>query len=172
MAPKILPILYWPNEKLREIAQPVSDPASEQEFIDSLFATMYDDKGIGLAATQVGVAKRIFVMDTFPAGGSHKKPLINPIIKEKRGTATHMEGCLSFPGIYFEVERAAEVILETLTLTGATEELTLTGIDAICAQHEIDHLNGVVFFDYLKQAKRVMMEDKLRKNIKKLRKHK
>lgn len=172
MAAKILPILYWPNEKLREVAVPVVNPLEEQDFIECLFETMYDDKGIGLAATQVGVAKRIFVMDTILAGGSHKKPLINPIIKEKRGITTHMEGCLSFPGIYFEVERAAEVIIETLKLTGETEELTLTGIDAICAQHELDHLNGVIFFDYLKQAKRVMMENKLRKNIKQLRKEK
>jgi peptide deformylase len=169
---KILPILHWPNEKLREVALPVTDPAAEQDFIEDLFTTMYDDHGIGLASTQVGVAKRIFVMDTRLAGGSYKKPLINPTIKEKRGTTTHMEGCLSFPGIYFEVERAAEVTIETLTLTGTTEELILTGIDAICAQHELDHLNGVVFFDYLKQAKRVMMEDKLRKTLKKRRRDK
>lgn len=170
--PKILPILYWPHEKLREVAQTVADPAAEADYIEDLFFTMYDDKGIGLASTQVGIPKRIFVMDTLSAGGSHKKPLINPIIKEKRGTSTHMEGCLSFPGIYFEVERAESVVLENTLLTGEKEELILTGIDAICAQHELDHLNGIVFFDYLKQAKRVVMEEKLRKNIKKLRREK
>lgn len=167
-----LTILYWPNEKLREVAQPVTNVTEEFDFIADLFETMYDDNGIGLASTQVGVPKRIFVMDTRTAGGSYKQAFINPTIKEKRGTTTHIEGCLSFPGIYFEVERAEELVIETLSLTGTTEELILNGIDAICAQHELDHLNGVVFFDYLKQAKRVMMEDKLRKNIKKLRKDK
>ncbi len=170
--PNILPILYWPNEKLREVAQPVTNVTEEFDFIADLFATMYDDNGIGLASTQVGVPKRIFVMDTRTAGGSYKQAFINPTIKERRGITTHTEGCLSFPGIYFEVERAAEVVIETLTLTGELQECTLNGIDAICAQHELDHLNGVVFFDYLKQAKRVMMEDKLRKNIKKRRRDK
>lgn len=124
--------------------------------------------GIGLASTQLGIPKRIFVMDTVRNGQGTRRAFVNPEIVFGVNEITMTEGCLSFPGIGVEMTRLESIIIETLTPDGEVEEVELHGLDAVCAQHEMDHLNGIVFFDYLKKTKRMMMEQKLRKNIKRL----
>jgi len=161
-------ILYWPDPRLKEKAEPVEGYGAEAEYIKEMFATMYANKGIGLASTQLGIPKRIFVMDTTHSGAGTKRAFVNPEIVFGVNETTMTEGCLSFPGIGVEVTRLESIIITTLTPEGETEEVELHGLDAVCAQHEMDHLNGIVFFDYLKKTKRMMMEQKLRKNIRKL----
>lgn len=165
---KIHKVLYWPDPRLREVAQPVESYEAEQEYIEEMFETMYKNDGIGLASTQLGIPKRIFVMDTTKSGNGIKRAFVNPKIVFGVNEITMTEGCLSFPGVGVEVTRLEGIIVETLNPDGTVEEVELHGLDAVCAQHEIDHLNGIVFFDYLKKTKRMMMEQKLRKNIKKL----
>lgn len=167
----ILDVKYWPHSCLKKIAPEVekNDIANCEQLINDLFETMYASHGLGLAATQCNIPIRILVIDSTQLGGMIKKAFINPVIKEKtEKTIVFEEGCLSFPGIFTNVIRAEGVIIENTTLTGDTEEVILNRVDAICFQHELDHLNGIVFFDHLKPVKRIMMEQKLRKNIKKL----
>lgn len=161
-------VLYWPNPKLKEKALPVESYAAEAEYIEEMFATMYANQGIGLASTQLGIPKRVFVMDTVRNGEGTKMAFVNPEIVFGVNEITMTEGCLSFPGVGVEVTRLESIIITSLTPEGKTEEYELHGLDAVCAQHEMDHLNGIVFFDYLKKTKRMMMEQKLRKNIKRL----
>lgn len=161
-------VLYWPDPRLKEVAKPVESYAAEQKYIDEMFQTMYTDKGIGLASTQLGIPKRIFVMDTRKGDVGTRRAFVNPKIVFGVNEVTMTEGCLSFPGIGVEMTRLESIIIETLNPNGEVEEVELHGLDAVCAQHEMDHLNGIVFFDYLKKTKRMMMEQKLRKNIKRL----
>lgn len=172
----ILEIKYWPDICLKKIAHEVTDfdGTNTDQIIDNLFETMTKNNGMGLAATQCDIQLRILVIDTYHAGtGKIKKAFINPTIKEKtEKTIISEEGCLSFPGVFVNILRAEGVVIENTTLTEDQEEVILNGVDAICFQHELDHLNGIVFFDHLKAAKRIMMEQKLRKNIKKLRRNK
>jgi peptide deformylase len=144
-----------------------------KEVCDNMFETMYDDKGIGLSATQVGIDLRIFVMDTKFEDEGICDAFINPVIVEaSEEKVVFPEGCLSFPDMFINLERAARIKLEYSDLTFERKTVILEGISAVCAQHEFDHLNGVVFFDYLKPAKRQMAEKKLRRQIKKKRKGK
>lgn len=163
-------VLYWPDPRLKEKAVPVESYAAEAQYIEEMFETMYANKGIGLASTQLGITKRIFVMDTTQNnnGIGTKQAFVNPEILFGVNEITMTEGCLSFPGIDVEVTRLESIIISTLLPDGTTDEVELHGLDAVCAQHELDHLNGIVFFDYLKKTKRMMMEQKLRKNIKRL----
>lgn len=167
----ILEVKFWPNQCLKEKAKMVTEkdlPAAEK-LVDDLFETMYAWRGLGLAATQVAVPIQVLVIDTEQAGGGLKRAFINPVIKEKtEKTMMTEEGCLSFPGVFARVTRPEGIIVETMTLTGETEDVILNGVDAVCLQHEIDHLNGVVFFDHLKPVKRRLVEEKLRKNIKRI----
>lgn len=158
-----LTILHFPDERLRTVAKPVEkvDDAL-RAFIDDMFETMYDAPGIGLAATQVDFHKRLIVIDV-----SEEKDqplvLINPEILEKTGVEEMDEGCLSVPGIYEKVERADQVKIRALDRNGEPFELEAEGLLAVCIQHEMDHLEGKLFVDYLSGLKRQRIKKKLEK---------
>lgn len=167
----IYEIKYWPHPCLKKIAEEVNeyDLKNVDDLIDNLFETMYSGRGMGLAATQCDIDMRVLVIDTTQIGGKIKQGFINPIIKETtEKTILSEEGCLSFPSIFIKIERPDGVVVEHTALTGDTKEVILNGVDAICFQHELDHLNGIVFYDHLKAAKRQIMETKIRKHVKKI----
>ncbi|RUO56726.1 peptide deformylase [Pseudidiomarina homiensis] len=158
-----LTILKYPDERLRTVAEPVTSvDDSLRDTIDAMFETMYDSNGVGLAATQVNVHKRLFLAD---CSEDQSEPLvfINPEITEKDGLFANEEGCLSFPGVYAKVERASKVTVKALDRNGEAFSLTAEGLLAICIQHELDHLNGKLFVDYLSPLKR----DRIRKKLEK-----
>ncbi len=158
-----LTILKYPDERLRTVAEPVTSvDDSLRDTIDAMFETMYDSNGVGLAATQVNVHKRLFLAD---CSEDQSEPLvfINPEITEKDGLFANEEGCLSFPGVYAKVERASKVTVKALDRNGEEFSLTAEGLLAICIQHELDHLNGKLFVDYLSPLKR----DRIRKKLEK-----
>ncbi|TDJ42382.1 MAG: peptide deformylase [Gammaproteobacteria bacterium] len=157
----ILRILEFPDPRLRKKATPVEvvDDAL-RGLIDDMFETMYEAPGIGLAATQVDVHKRLLVADI-----SHEKTdpyiLINPQLLEKDGLIVSEEGCLSVPGYYEEVERAEHIRVSFLNRDGAEVEMEANGMLAVCFQHEIDHLDGKLFVDYLSEVKRQRIRNRL-----------
>ncbi len=160
----ILKILEFPDPRLRKKAVPVANVDGDlRVLIDDMFETMYAAPGIGLAATQIDVHKRLFIADI-----SQEKDdpyvLINPEILEKDGVAVTEEGCLSVPGYFEEVERAEHVRVRYLDRDGNPLETDADGLLAICIQHEIDHLNGRLFVDYLSEAKRQRIRKKLEKD--------
>ncbi|NTS78654.1 peptide deformylase [Catenovulum sp. SM1970] len=162
----VLEVLKFPDERLRTVAQPVAEITTEIETnIEDLIETMYDAKGVGLAATQVDIHKRIFVAD---CSEEYNEPLVfvNPEITEKRGVEVHEEGCLSFPTIYAKVERAESVTVKALDKEGNEFTMDADGLLAICIQHELDHLNGKLFVDYLSPLKRQRIKAKLEKEAK------
>ena len=159
----ILEVLSFPDERLRTVAKPVEGvDASVKEIVKDMFETMRDENGIGLAATQVNIHKRIVVMDV-SEGQSEPRVFINPEIIEKSGTTISEEGCLSVPGNYAKVERAEKVKVKALDENGDEFELDADGLLAICIQHELDHLKGVLFVDYLSPLKRQRIRKKLEK---------
>ena len=158
-----LEILIFPDPRLRDRAKPVSQvDATIQRTIDDLFETMYEAPGIGLAATQVGLSLRIAVIDI---SKERNQPLclINPEILAREGEETMEEGCLSVPGYTEPVTRAARIRLRALDRTGKPFELEADGLLAVCIQHEIDHLDGKLFVDYLSSLKRQRIRKKLEK---------
>lgn len=160
----VMTVLKYPDERLRTVAKPITEVNdSIRETIDAMFETMYAEQGVGLAATQVDVHLRLFITD---CGGEEKQPLvfINPEIIESHGLFKHEEGCLSFPGIYAEVERAEKIKVKALNKQGEAFELETDGLLAICIQHELDHLNGKLFVDYLSPLKRDRIKKKLEKD--------
>jgi peptide deformylase len=164
----LLPILEYPNPRLRIKAQPMTsaDFTPElQQLIDAMFETMYAAPGIGLAATQVDFHKRMLVIDV---SKDREEPLvfINPEILVKEGVGTIEEGCLSVPGIFDDVERAAKVRVRALDRHGSTFERDCDDILAVCVQHEMDHLEGKLFVDYLSDLKRERIRKKLDKDRK------
>ena len=158
-----LKILEFPDLRLRTKATPVEvvDDAL-RAFIDDMFETMYDAPGIGLAATQVDFHKRLLITDVSP-DKSEPYVFINPEILEKDGVTVTDEGCLSVPGYYEEVERAQHINLRYLDREGEQREMEADGLLAVCIQHEIDHLDGKLFVDYLSEAKRQRIRKKLEK---------
>ena len=170
----ILEIKYWPDQCLRKVAEKV-DPDDPElgKLVANLFETMYDSNGMGLAATQCDIQKRVLVLDGTLVGGKERRAFVNPVIKEKtEKTIITEEGCLSFPGVYARVERYDGVIVECDDEKGEKEEVMLTGVDAVILQHELDHLNGIVFYDYLGPAKKRLLDEKVRKNVKKINRRK
>jgi len=158
-----LSILEFPDPRLRRVAKPVDQVTDrERELARDMLETMYAAKGIGLAATQVNQGIRLVVMDLSEA---RNEPhfFINPEIVERSGSQACEEGCLSVPGVYAEVDRAEQVRVRALGLDGESFELEAEGLLAVCIQHEIDHLDGKVFVDYLSPLKRRMVEKRLRK---------
>lgn len=162
----LLEILHFPDSRLRTKAKPVTqvdDPV--RQIIENMFETMYDAPGIGLAATQVNIHQRIIVIDT-----SEEKDaplaLINPELVETVGVEEMDEGCLSVPGYYESVERAECVKISYLDAEGKNQELEADGLLAVCIQHEIDHLDGKLFVDYLSPLKRNRIRKKLEKQAK------
>ena len=158
-----LKILEFPDPRLRTKATPVDEVDDElRAFIDDMFETMYAAPGIGLAATQVDYHKRLLIADvSVEKNAPHV--LINPRILEKDGVVFTDEGCLSVPGFYEEVERAEHIKVRFLDRDGAETELDVHGLLAVCIQHEMDHLDGKLFVDYLSEAKRTRIRKKLEK---------
>ena len=150
-------ILILPDKKLRQVSKPVAKvDASVRKLVEDMFDTMYDAPGIGLAAIQIGEPKRIVTMD-LSKKDDVKEPqvFINPeIVAESDEISTHEEGCLSIPEYYEDVERPASVTVKYLDLDGKPHEVEATGLLATCLQHEIDHLNGVLFIDHISKLKR------------------
>ena len=166
----LLPILEFPDTRLRTVGTPVdpaqlADPAF-QRLLDDMFQTMYEAPGIGLAAAQVNVHQRFMVIDV-SEGREQPLVFINPVIREKSvDLRAYQEGCLSIPGIYADVTRPDGIVVEALDRHGKPFEIRTDGLLATCVQHEIDHLDGKLFIDYLSPLKReraVKKLDKLRK---------
>jgi peptide deformylase len=161
----LLTILHYPDERLRTVAKPVEQVDDTlRAFIDDMFETMYEAPGIGLAATQVDFHQRLVVIDV---SEEKNQPLvlINPEIIEKQGVEQTDEGCLSVPGIYETVERAEWIKVRALDRNGESFELESDGILAVCIQHELDHLEGKLFVDYLSILKRQRIKKKLEKQL-------
>lgn len=159
----ILTILHFPDPRLRTVAKPVEQvDDTVRQLLDDMLETMYDAPGIGLAATQVNVDRRIVVIDI---SEERNQPLylINPEILERDGVEEMEEGCLSVPGVYETVQRADRVRFRALGRDGEPFELAADGLLAVCIQHEIDHLDGKLFVDYLSQLKRTRIRKKLEK---------
>jgi len=162
----LLNILHFPDPRLRNEARPVEHVDDGiRRLVDDMLETMYEAPGIGLAATQVNVAKQVVVID-ISEDRSEPLCLINGEILERDGETQHEEGCLSVPGIYDSVTRAERVKVRALDRDGRVFELETDGLLAICIQHELDHLKGKLFVDYLSPLKR----ERIRKKLEKVRK--
>ncbi|MCW8919695.1 MAG: peptide deformylase [Gammaproteobacteria bacterium] len=160
-----LTILHFPDERLRTVAKPVARiDQSLQQLIDDMLETMYDAPGIGLAATQVNCHQRLIVID-ISEEKNRPLALINPEILERDGVEEMEEGCLSVPGIYEPVQRAERVKVRALDRNGKPFELEADGLLAVCIQHEIDHLDGKLFVDYLSSLKRQRIKKKVEKQL-------
>ena len=162
----ILSILEFPDPRLRHRAAPVSvfDPQLKQLVVD-LFETMYGANGVGLAATQVNVHQRVLVAD-MSEGRNQPLALINAQILEKDGSQVYQEGCLSFPGLYADITRALRVKVKAQDVDGKEIVIEAEGPLAVCIQHEMDHLEGKVFVDYLSPLRRSLLLKRLDKQRK------
>lgn len=159
----ILTILEFPDERLRKKAKPVeSVNAQTRKLIDDMLETMYAAPGIGLAATQVNVQKRILVLDISEEKNA-PLALINPELLYKEGQEESDEGCLSVPGVFEKVKRAEKIRIKALDRDGDPFEMEAEGLLAVCIQHEIDHLEGKLFVDYLSPLKRQLARKKVKK---------
>jgi peptide deformylase len=160
----ILDVLRFPDERLRTKAIPVAEVNDDiKNIVADMFETMYAEKGVGLAATQVNIHQRIVVIDV-SEDKEQSYVLINPeIIKKNDEIMINEEGCLSVPSSYAKVERHTEVTVKALDIDGKEFELAGDELLAICIQHELDHLNGVLFVDYLSPLKRKRIQTKLEK---------
>jgi peptide deformylase len=159
-------IIIEPNKLLRQVSKLVEKVGKEeQELMDDMLDTMYDANGIGLAAIQIGIPKRILVMDISKEEGK-KEPryFVNPVVKNKNPIKnTHEEGCLSVPDQFAEIDRPSKCEVEYLDYNGKQQLLKTEGLLATCIQHEMDHLEGILFIDYLSKLKRSMIIKKLSK---------
>ena len=159
----ILDELSFPDERLRTVAKPVESVDEEiKQLISDMFETMRDEKGIGLAATQVDKHVQVVVMDV-SENQDTPRVFVNPEITAKDGSTISEEGCLSVPGNYAKVDRAERVTVKALDGEGNPFELEADGLLAICIQHELDHLKGKLFIDYLSPLKRQRIRKKLEK---------
>ena len=167
----LLPILLHPDPRLKKACEPVLNVDSKiQKLANSMIKTMYDAPGVGLAAPQVASMVRLFVMDcTDSEAEDHPLVLINPQITWiSEDLNVHSEGCLSLPELFDDVERPSQVRMSFLDIQGKVHEQQFDGLWATCAQHELDHLNGVLFIDHLTRMKRSMMTKKMVKLKKEL----
>ena len=159
----LLTILHYPDPRLRIRARPVAALTGDiKRLAADMLETMYAAPGIGLAATQVGVDQRLMVMDVSEKA-NEPRVLINPEILSRAGSETMQEGCLSVPGVFEEVERAERIRVRALDLEGKLAEFDADGLLAVCIQHEIDHLDGKLFVDYLSELKRQRIRKRLEK---------
>ncbi len=159
----LLNVLKYPDPRLRKVAAVVdSIDDNVRAIVSDMFETMYEDNGVGLAATQVDIQQRILVADV---SHTQKEPicLINPDIVKQEGYETFEEGCMSIPGVYEEIERAKVISVKALDKYGDHLEFEADGLLAVCIQHEIDHLNGKLFVDYLSPLKQKMIQKKMEK---------
>ncbi|HEY0326347.1 MAG TPA: peptide deformylase [Allosphingosinicella sp.] len=167
----ILPIVEVPDPRLRQISKPVDQVDDDlRRLIDDMFDTMYAAPGIGLAAIQVGVPKRVLVIDLQEQESEDGEPIreprvfINPeILSTSDHDVPYNEGCLSVPEMYAEVDRPDRIRARWLDRDGTQREEEITGLLAVCLQHEMDHLNGILFIDHLSRLKREMLLKKLAK---------
>jgi peptide deformylase len=163
------PIITIPDPVLRQVCAPVETvDDGVRALADDMLETMYDAPGIGLAASQIGVLQRLFVLDVAKEDAP-KAPMvfINPeIVWSSEGVSVYQEGCLSIPDYYEDVERPAEVAVKFLNREGAEQEIRADGLLATCIQHELDHLNGKLFIDYLSKLKRDRVVKKFTKQAK------
>lgn len=160
----LLPILEFPDPRLRTRAEPITTfDAALSKLVDDMFETMYAAPGIGLAASQVNVHRRLLVMDVTE---NHSEPqvFVNPEILSREDVGVMQEGCLSVPGFFDDVERAQKITVRAQDRHGITFERELTGLAAVCLQHEMDHLEGKLFVDYLSVLKRDRIRRKLEKS--------
>jgi peptide deformylase len=161
----IRPILIHPDPRLKKVADPVADLSDDlRTLAEDMLSTMYDAPGIGLAAPQVGVNTRLIVLDCVKKEGDAPRPLamFNPeVVAASDELNTYEEGCLSIPEIYGDVTRPREVTVRWIDLKGAEREETFDGLWATCVQHEIDHLEGKLFIDYLSALKRQLITRKM-----------
>ena len=159
-----LNILLHPDDRLHIAATPVKNVDEvTQQLVKDMAETMYSASGIGLAATQVNVQQRVIVIDISDTR-DNLLVLINPEIQLKEGTVIFEEGCLSVPGVYDQVERSERIMVKALNAEGVAFNLEATGLLSVCIQHEIDHLDGKVFIEYLSRLKQDRITKKLRKN--------
>ena len=158
-------ILTEPNEILRQVSKPVQTVGNEErKLMDDMLETMYAANGIGLAAIQIGIPKRIIVMDISKDGKKNPMYFVNPKIKNKdKEKTTYEEGCLSVPDYFAEVDRSKYCEVEYLDYNGENKILEADGLLATCIQHEMDHLEGILFIDYLSKLKKTMIVKKLSK---------
>ena len=158
-------IITEPNEILRQVSKPVLNVGNEErKLMDDMLETMYAANGIGLAAIQIGIPKRIIVMDISKDGNKNPMFFVNPIIKNKdKEKTTYEEGCLSVPNYFAEVDRPKYCEVEYLDYSGESKVLKADGLLATCIQHEMDHLEGILFIDYLSKLKKTMIVKKLSK---------
>ncbi len=161
----LLKIVTWPNPILETPADPVTDFSGDlKKLVDNLFETMYSAPGVGLAAVQVGVPKRLFVMDCSVGKDPEQRVvMINPEVVNVEGKQDGEEGCLSFPGIYFNVERNLRAIVRAHDVNGKEFEIDGTELTARCMLHETDHCDGIVFLDKMTPLKREIVKRKIKK---------
>jgi peptide deformylase len=165
------PIITLPDKRLRRVSEPVGKVTAEtKKLVEDMFESMYEAPGIGLAAVQLGVLKRIVTMDlSKKEGPSNPRVFINPeIVWKSDERSTYEEGCLSIPEIHEDVERPARVKVKYLDLDGKPQEEEAEGLFATCIQHEVDHTNGVLFIDHLSKLKRDRVTKKFTKAAKKV----
>lgn len=164
----ILPVVKYGDPVLQKAGDDVTNIDGKlAEFIGNMFETMYDAKGVGLAAPQVALSKQLFVMDVSAGKDANERIVcINPKIVDSKGKVVGEEGCLSFPGIYFEVERPEIVTVQAIDLNGKEFTFEVSGYAARCVLHENDHINGKVFIEYLNPLKRELIGRKIKKKIK------
>lgn len=160
-----LPILIHPDPRLKKVAAPLSDSSDTvRTLAENMLETMYDAPGIGLAAPQVGVLERVIVLDCVKEEGAPPRPMamVNPEVVERSDAMnTYEEGCLSIPEQYADVTRPAEVTVAWMDVDGNAQRETFDGLWATCVQHEIDHLDGKLFIDYLTSLKRQLITRKM-----------
>lgn len=163
----LLRIVHYPDPVLLTVGRPVHEDEFGPELetiVESMFETMYDAQGVGLAAPQVGLSKRLFVMDILDEeGNSNRLAFINPEIVTVEGEQVGEEGCLSFPGLFQTVKREMRVIARAQDVSGETVEHDLTGLAARCVLHETDHCDGIVFLDRMTTLKREMAKRKIKR---------
>lgn len=164
----LLDILIFPDQRLKQIAEPIQKIDDEiKKMANDMLETMYNAEGIGLAATQVNIHMRMIVMDVSENKNS-PLCLINPVIVKHSGILTWQEGCLSFPGIYTKVKRHETISLEYQDFDNKTQVLNTTGLLSICIQHELDHINGITFYDRISPLRQTLIRKKIKalsKNI-------
>ncbi len=162
-------VLKFPDKRLREISTPIDEITDEiRELAHDMLEVMYDEPGVGLAAPQVGEAVRLMVVDTeWTREDAERNPLVlvNPEITEREGTITWTEGCLSVPDFEADVMRAERVVLRASDLEGQPLEIDATGLRAVCFQHELDHLDGVLFIDRISRLKRNLYVQRRKKQL-------
>lgn len=161
----LLNIIHYPDQRLHTVAQPVQQVDDTiRKLVTDMAQTMYAAPGIGLAATQVDVHQQVIVIDISETRDD-LRVFINPKLLKAEGSAVHEEGCLSVPGIYDKVTRAERITVEALDANGASFMLDADGLLAVCIQHEMDHLKGKVFVEYLSRLKQTRIKNKLKKHL-------